>query len=203
MSEIEAIIFDAGNVLVRVDWEPTVREFCARTGKTREQLAEFIDHGAQMERLSLGLISPQEFFDRAAGALGFDGDIEEFVRIWCDCLSPIEPMVTLAAQLRGRLRQFVLSNTNPFHGQWLRGRLPCFGALEGHVFSYEVGLLKPDRHIYEFSLRQFGLRPQRTVFVDDALANIEGARAVGLHGVHHCDVEQTRQELTKLGVAPI
>jgi len=202
MSEIEAIIFDAGNVLVRVDWKPTVGEFCARTGKAPEQLTEFIDLGKQMENLSLGLVSPQGFFDSASRALGFDGDIEEFARIWCECLRPVEPMMMLAAQLRGRVRQFILSNTNPFHGQWLRDHLPCFAAMDGHVFSYEVGLLKPDRRIYELSLQRFGVQPQRAVFVDDAQANIEAARAVGLHAIHHRDAEDTRQQLAKLGLRP-
>jgi HAD superfamily hydrolase (TIGR01509 family) len=71
------------------------------------------------------------------------------------------------------------------------------------VLSYEVGLMKPDRRIYELTLRRFGLTAAQTVFVDDVLANVEGARAAGLHGIHYQNPEQVRQELTKLGVTPI
>ena len=74
---------------------------------------------------------------------------------------------------------------------------------DGLVLSHEVGLLKPDPRIYKLTLQRFGLRAECAVFIDDLLTNVEGARAMGLHGIHYKNPDQVRLELTKLGIAGI
>jgi 2-haloacid dehalogenase len=83
------------------------------------------------------------------------------------------------------------------------GQFPIARELEGLVLSHEVGLLKPDPRIYELALQRFGLRAERTVFIDDIPTNVDGARAAGLHGIHYQNPDQLRLELTKLGVPGI
>ena len=60
----------------------------------------------------------------------------------------------------------------------------------GHVFedyfekayySYEIGLAKPDKAIFEFVLQDAGIKACETLLVDDAEANILAAKAVGFH----------------------
>ncbi len=45
-------------------------------------------------------------------------------------------------------------------------------------------LRKPDKSSFEYIIRENQLDPSTTLFVDDALVNIEGARAAGLVGHH-------------------
>ena len=51
------------------------------------------------------------------------------------------------------------------------------------VDSSAVGMRKPESRIYEHTLALLGASPATTLFVDDLAVNVEGARAVGLHGV--------------------
>ena len=46
------------------------------------------------------------------------------------------------------------------------------------------GMRKPDTVSFERIIEEKGLNPARTLFVDDSLPNIEGARSAGLQGVH-------------------
>ena len=48
------------------------------------------------------------------------------------------------------------------------------------ILSYEVGVRKPDRRIYLEALQRLKLRPEESVFVSDAISDLEGAREVGL-----------------------
>ena len=76
----------------------------------------------------------------------------------------------------------------------------------GDAWDWDInnrGLLKPDRAIYELTLRQSGLEAERTLFIDDLRANVEGALAVGMRAIVFVDAAQVRQELTKHGVMPI
>ncbi|MCX7916030.1 MAG: HAD-IA family hydrolase, partial [Verrucomicrobiae bacterium] len=117
-----------------------------------------------------------------------------------DMFSPNEPVLAAAHQLRGRIPRVVLSNTNAIHMQYIFARFPMIRGFDGYVLSHELGVEKPDRRIFEGTVRRYRLNARRTVFVDDVAEYVAGARAVGLHAVHHTDAQQTLAELTKLGV---
>jgi putative hydrolase of the HAD superfamily len=70
------------------------------------------------------------------------------------------------------------------------------------VISGEVGIRKPDPAIYAVATRELGVRPGECVFVDDIAANVRGAVAAGMVGVHHTDTATTLSELeTLFGIA--
>jgi HAD superfamily hydrolase (TIGR01509 family) len=68
------------------------------------------------------------------------------------------------------------------------------------VFSGEEEVRKPDAEIYRRALARLGVEPEQSVFVDDVLANIEAAQALGMHGIHFAPGIDVRTELNKLGV---
>jgi FMN phosphatase YigB (HAD superfamily) len=67
------------------------------------------------------------------------------------------------------------------------------------VYSHEVGWCKPDPRIYHAVCEQLGTASEDTVLLDDVPANIEGARAVGMHGVVFTDTALAIAELESLG----
>lgn len=53
---------------------------------------------------------------------------------------------------------------------------------ENRLVSCQLGIRKPDPRVFELALAHYGARAEDTFFVDDSAANVEGARAVGVHG---------------------
>lgn len=51
-------------------------------------------------------------------------------------------------------------------------------------------------------LSQYSLKPEQCLFIDDTLANVEGAKAVGIEALHCTDHDQLAQDLIRLGVCP-
>jgi epoxide hydrolase-like predicted phosphatase len=203
MTKIEAVIFDLGNVLVTVDWMRAAHAFCGRTGKTWMELAHFADGGHVMERFAKGELSGPDFFALAVSDIGFNGSYEEFAHIFSGIFTPIVPMIGLAESLKGQLPRYLLSNTNIMHMERILADHPFLRGFDGHVLSYEVGLLKPDPRIYEHTLHRIGLRPEQTVFLDDLEPNVQAARDLGMNAIQHREFEVTRQGLTNLGVPVI
>jgi 2-haloacid dehalogenase/putative hydrolase of the HAD superfamily len=80
--------------------------------------------------------------------------------------------------------QFGLSNMSLEVWDDVRAMSPCFDRLSDVVLSAAEGCIKPERRIYEISVERSGLAPHQLIFVDDNLANIEAARALGF-AVHH------------------
>ncbi|MEI6085451.1 MAG: HAD family phosphatase, partial [Verrucomicrobiota bacterium] len=131
------------------------------------------------------------------------GDYEEFAFIYSDIFEPIPLMIELAQSLATRRPRLILSNTNVIHADFFLERYPWINDFDGVILSHEVGLLKPAAAIYELAVKQTGVPAARVVFIDDLSANVQGARAAGLQAIHHQSPEQTRAELTKLGVLSI
>ena len=52
------------------------------------------------------------------------------------------------------------------------------------INTSRVGFAKPDPRIYAYAAQYVGAAPNRCLFVDDSLGNVEAARAAGMHAVH-------------------
>jgi putative hydrolase of the HAD superfamily len=107
--------------------------------------------------------------------------------------APAMVNVVRAARSAG-LRTALLSNS--WGNKYLRDDWDqLFDAV---VISGEVGMRKPEPEIYLHTLTLLGCAPAQAVFVDDLEANVRGAAAVGIIGVHHRSYEETISELEAL-----
>src|SRR5215468_4056932 len=72
----------------------------------------------------------------------------------------------------------------------------------GVVVSGEVGVIKPDRRVFELLLERFAIDPKRAVYVDDVAANVDAARPFGIHAIQFTTPTALRVELIELGLLP-
>ena len=72
------------------------------------------------------------------------------------------------------------------------------------VDSCVVGMRKPNPDIYLHTCERVGVAPHEAVFLDDMEINVEGARAVGMHGVVVREVGEALSDLDRIldGSAP-
>lgn len=108
---------------------------------------------------------------------------------------PVEPMYDMlrAARAAG-LRTCLVSNS------W-GADYPREGwdeLFDGVVISGEVGMRKPEEGIFRHALDLIGLEAHQCVFIDDIEANINAARRLGIHGIHHTEPAATLAELERL-----
>lgn len=80
-------------------------------------------------------------------------------------------------------------------------RFPFLTESRGVTVSGDIHLLKPDREIYEHHVTSFDLDPPATLFIDDTLHNVEGARLAGWQAVHFTSASQLDADLKALGLA--
>jgi epoxide hydrolase-like predicted phosphatase len=74
---------------------------------------------------------------------------------------------------------------------------------DGIVISGEEGMRKPAPRMYELGAERIGLPPSACVYVDDLEFNLDPARELGMHGVHHTDAAATVAELERLLGLPL
>ena len=80
-------------------------------------------------------------------------------------------------------------------------RFPFLKKPRGVTVSGEIGLIKPDRAIYDRHAETFALEPAASLFIDDSQKNVDGAIAAGWQAVLFTDAARLAQDLRQRGVA--
>jgi 2-haloacid dehalogenase len=76
-----------------------------------------------------------------------------------------------------------------------------FLALFGDVAVSGVErVLKPSAELFNILLQRNNIVPGEAIFIDDAIKNVDAARALGLHAIHFRSADQLEQEMLQLGV---
>jgi HAD superfamily hydrolase (TIGR01509 family) len=183
---VEAIIFDIGGVLIRIEIDAALKAVAAVSKRPAAGLAALYQHKI-LHDFEVGRVSAAEFHAAVERMIGNPFPYEHFCQTWNSIFQgEIEPTVALLQQLRRRpeLKVGVLSNTNCIHLDWLREKMPALHGMEHLYASNEIGFRKPEPESYREVLKRMNVRAERTVFVDDLAENIDGARAVGMQVVH-------------------
>jgi 2-haloacid dehalogenase len=81
-----------------------------------------------------------------------------------------------------------------------RQRFDFLNRPRGVTISGEIGMIKPDRGIYDHHVSAFGLGPAATLFIDDSQKNVDGAKAAGWQSVLFTDAKTLEADLDRLGV---
>lgn len=190
MKEISNIIFDLGGVLLNLDNQRTEDAFVSLgVGHFRS----LFGHGfaaSFIRDYEIGRISDREFIDQLKQAGGLSVSDEVIIEAWnCMLLDFPAQRIELLKELGKRYRLFLFSNTNALHLaalQQIYRNTFGQGSLDDHFektyYSHIMGLRKPDRESYQYIITENGLDAGRTLFVDDALVNVDGAIAAGLQG---------------------
>jgi glucose-1-phosphatase len=185
---MEAVLFDLGGVLIKLDWTRTIRCLCeAFPGLGETETIQCLFKSELSQQFETGAISSQDFVEGVGRQLGIPLDHDFFLGCWNGIFSPIPPMIDFLSELRGKVRLGAVSNTNPLHMSHLAGIFEFLEWFDFHVYSYEVGCTKPDKGIFETALKQAKVRPDRCFFLDDRLENVQAARALGM--VSHLFIE--------------
>ena len=183
----KAILFDIGNVLVRLktgEFLKKISEACPSLPPER-MTHELRDPESRHIAYERGEISGRDFHAHLAAAYGLPWGYEAWLAVWNDYFLPNRPMDVLLAKLRHQLRFWALSNTNAEHFRHLRQEYRLFDGFEGLVGSHEHGQRKPEPRLYEIALEKMKLPAASVVYIDDLERNVEAARALGMPAFHY------------------
>jgi HAD superfamily hydrolase (TIGR01509 family) len=185
---IKAIIFDCFGVLTTDTWRAFLASLPPGMDLTR---ARELNH-----QLDAGLISQPEFLDQIREITGKHPVLTEEMdesevlknRVLLEYIRELKPEHTIG----------MLSNiaTN-----WIREAFLTADEQElfdEMIFSFEVGMTKPDGRIFMLACERLRVGPHEAVMIDDVKSYCEAARAEGLMAIHYKDFAQMKEELETL-----
>ena len=194
-------VFDVGNVLIRWDPRNLYRKLIADEAEREDFLARICSPEWNLE-MDRGRAFAEGVAERVALFPQHEALIRAFDERWLETLDgAVEEAVAILEELRAAgVKTYAITNFSREKFALTRTRYPFLDSFEGIIVSAHEQLLKPDPRIYALLCERHGLAPADCIFIDDSLANVEGARAFGMQGHHFKTAAELRADLRQQGL---
>jgi glucose-1-phosphatase len=185
------IIFDLGGVLLNLDIPKTTQAFEQLGAPEFKNLFGLGRAESFLKAYEVGYINDDEFVTDLQQLTGGKSR-DEVIHAWNAMLLDFpKERIEFLAELRKKYKLYLFSNTNAIHlSAFAKTFSDTFNgaSLDAEFskawYSHLIKRRKPDVEAFEFVIKDAELDPAETVFIDDALVNVEGARKAGLTGIH-------------------
>lgn len=183
---ISTVIFDLGDVLVSAN----IKDYLVADPEVPNEIVDellklwFIDKDEVDDTMDLDTY--REIVNKRMG-VEFSKYIPKLFQYNVDCVTAFDYTVPMIQDLKDKgYKVYYLSNWSAWTYDLLQeaGKFDFLELMDGGVFSYDVGYMKPDEEIYKILLNKYKINPEEAVFFDDREENIEAANKLGIHGVH-------------------
>lgn len=196
---ISTVIFDLGEVQIRGmvgvehSLEPALQIDPEKimAGLLGEDLREFFH----------GKISEDEYWERVVKRTGWNIDTKTLKGAIRDNFQEVEGTREIIQELRAN--GFKLGLLSVHGKEWVEYKSEKFNHHEPFhsvLYSFEVGISKPDKRVYRMIVERLKSRFDECVFVDDNERNLEPAKELGMAVILFRNAGQLRQDLIALGV---
>lgn len=189
MEGIKNLIIDFGGVIINLTRNRCIEAFeSLGVQDIREQIVNNYQHKDLFMQVEIGSITTAGFRDGIRRLSGQALTDEQIDAAWIAMLDDVpDYKLNLLLDLRKHYNTMLLSNTNEIHWEW--SERTCFSYKGHHVsdffnriyLSYKLHMLKPNADIFEYVLQDAGIKPEETLFIDDATPNCRTAESLGLH----------------------
>lgn len=198
MSEIKAIIFDLGKVVFDLSFNRVFQSWGNASGISVDEIKGKFEFDNHFDWFEKNEISGEQFRTHVSKKLGMTISAEDFDKGWNDLYLDAYPGIeTMLMNLKSRYRLIALTNTNAIHAPiWKEKYKDVLEHFEKVYSSHELFTRKPETKIYEIALDYLKLHADQTLFLDDNLNNINGAKSIGISTLLVSSFEQMIQDLS-------
>ncbi|MGO4594465.1 HAD family hydrolase [Leifsonia sp. 2TAF2] len=181
---MDVYFFDCDKTLYDYDFHKRLPKLAELGGVSQYRLASTWWAGGFERAAEIGEYSTsEEYLAAFAEVTGAHLSLEEWQEARKAAMTPIPGSIAALKEAAGLGTVSLLSN-NPIP---FKDSLPVLTPeivdvlQDNDLVSAVLGARKPERRIYTRALGRFGVDPADAILFDDSAANVEGARACGMH----------------------
>ncbi len=194
---IKSIIFDVGGVYMEGSFVDFVNNSYKILGLDKTFKAD--DLVTFDTNLNKGLISHVDCFRNFFQTPISDSQMDKILDVWMNTWRPTEEMIDLVQRLQNKYVLAILSNSDSLNSAQYTKR-GWYSYFQNLILSHEIGILKPDREIYEITLQKIGLPADQCLFIDDQEKALVPARELGMKTIHFQSLSQLKADLSSCAV---
>ncbi len=192
MQPIMNIIFDLGGIFIDIDYPKTEKAFKNLGIENFTQLYNQHHASDLFELLETGKIKPSDFYNAFRKTANCKAGDKEIKEAWNALLGQFsKEKLDWLKEIKQRYKIYLFSNTNKIHYDAFINiyyEQTGFRNFDEYFikayYSHNLGYRKPYAEAFLKILEEQNLMAAETLFIDDTLKNIEGARQAGLQTIH-------------------
>jgi len=183
---IDTVVFDVGNVLLSWKAPELLARIIPERPDLHDELAERVFRSPYWSMRDRGSATVEEVI----GAMSLrKPELEPYIRRllteWIDLPAMPEGVETLKICKKRGVKLYALTNYADKEFAYACEQHDFFQLFDGFLVSGREHTIKPGLDIYRLLISRFQLDPERTLFIDDSLMNIEAALECGLQALHY------------------
>lgn len=186
---INNIIFDLGGVILNINYELTAMAFKQLGITNFDKLYSQAQQNHLFDHLEKGIISNHDFRSELRKVANLEISDEEIDTAWNAMLLDLpKERIDILNAAKKNYRTFLLSNTNDIHYKAYEkdlyqshGIKSLASLFEKQYLSHQIHFRKPDAEAFEFVLKDAHIKADETLFIDDSIQHINGAKKLGIH----------------------
>ena len=198
---ITTIFTDIGGVLLTDGWNRKSRANAATVFNL--DLEDFEErHHLTFDTYEVGKISLKEYLDRVVFFKKRSFSYDDFKKFMFEQSQPYPDMIDSLTALKKQyhLKIGVISNEGRELTEYRIRKFGLLAFVDFFISSSFVHLRKPDIDIFQMALDVAQIPAKHIVYIEDRPMFVEVASALGIHGVHHENHQDTMQQLSALGL---
>jgi glucose-1-phosphatase len=205
VGKIQAIIFDIGRVLVRLDIAGAMSGLSSDVKLSPQETWSAIEHDPRWIDWQEGRMQPRDWYLHISRRLGVKLPYEEFVEVWNKVLDPT-PMLenSFLEDLSRHYKLALLSNTDPIHVAALEKQYDWYKFFQPtrRIYSCVVAASKPSPIIFRAALQACKVKAENALFIDDVEKHVRAAEQLGMTGLVFQSAEQLLADFEDFGLVP-
>jgi HAD superfamily hydrolase (TIGR01509 family) len=195
------VLFDLGGVTCRFWPARRLEALAGASGLSAEEVHRRLFASGFDDDCDRGRYTLDEQVAQISSRLGVLLDRPRLASLWAQGFEPDADVLALIDRVRRVAQTAMLSNNGPLVHSMVVELLPAVAArFDQLCFSYQVQTLKPDPQVFVRTLARLGVQPEQSVFIDDTLGHVEGARAVGMDALHFVSADALAEQLQDRGL---
>jgi putative hydrolase of the HAD superfamily len=197
---IRVVLFDLGNVLVNLGDVSEIHSMLNTQGEESEVWLKWLK-SPTVAAFDSGKISFDSFAEKLLQEVGSKTDKEIFkasFEAWPKGL--FLGALDLVDSVKPEYHRAILSNTNAAHWPKLMNEMGLAGKFHSYYASHLVGLVKPEKAIYQQVIERLQVMPEHILFIDDNQINIDMANKLGMKAYRVKGIDEARLVLNRYDV---
>ena len=184
--KIDTVVFDVGNVLLSWKAQELLDRIVPERPDLHAELTERVFRSPYWSMRDRGSATVEEVITAMSLRVPeLKPYIRHIMKEWIDLPAIPEGVETLKRCKEHGMKLYALTNYADKEFAYACEQHDFFKLFDGFLVSGREHTIKPGLDIYRLLISRFGLDPERSLFIDDSLMNIEAALESGLQALHY------------------
>ena len=191
-TNIKAVIFDLGGVLIDIDYQKTIDAFIAIGVENASDLYNQFDQSMLFEQYEKGEVSSDTFISQLEPLTKRNIKKNNIIKAWNAMIGTFpQEKISFIHQIQSEIPCYLLSNTNDIHLKkvYANSNSDFESLFQKCYYSHIIGKRKPDVETFQWLVDQIDFEASQILFIDDSPQHVKGAIRAGLEAIYYKNEE--------------